>query len=186
MILGAGKSTLIKLVIDLSTKDNESFPSPVVGAAGLDLPTSGDVHLYSDPQTSKSNNPILYADCEGLEGGEREPLGARLKRKDKSSKVGRIDSFEKKVLKANHTSEREITWADTNTKRSREFAVTHLFPRLLYTFSDVVVFVLKNPRSVRLLRAHRYCFLDSPNKLLLQSHRKCIREARKLGGRYVF
>ena len=136
------------MVIDLSTKETESFPSPVVGAAGLDLPTSGDVHLYSDPQTSKSNNPILFADCEGLEGGERVPLGARFKRRDKASNIGRIGSFEKKVQRAQHTSEREITWADSNAKKSREFAVTQLYPRLLYTFSDVIVFVLKNPRSV--------------------------------------
>ena len=146
LMLGAGKSAIIKLVIDLSTKDKVRFPSPVVGAKGLDLPTSGDVHLYSDPQTSKSNNPILYADCEGLEGGEREPLGAVRKRKDKPSKIGRVDSFEKRMKNFHHTSEREITWADTNAKRSREFAVTNLYPRLLYTFSDVVVFVLKNPR----------------------------------------
>ena len=136
------------MVIDLSTKETESFPSPVVGAAGLDLPTSGDVHLYSDPQTSKSNSPILFADCEGLEGGERVPLGARFKRKDKASNIGRIGSFERKVQRAQHTSEREVTWADSNAKRSREFAVTQLYPRLLYTFSDVIVFVLKNPRSV--------------------------------------
>ena len=97
------------MVIDLSTRDNESFPSPVVGAAGLDLPTSGDLHLYSDPQTSKSDNPTLFADCEGLEGGERVPLGARFKRKDKASNNGRIDSFENKVQRAQHTSEREIT-----------------------------------------------------------------------------
>ena len=155
MILGAGKSAIIKLVIDLSTKDRVRFPSPVVGAQGLDLPTSGDVHLYSDPQTSKSNNPILYADCEGLEGGEREPLGAIRKRKDKSSKIGQVDSFEKQMQKFHHTSEREITCADTKAKGSREFAVTHLYPRLLYTFSDVVVFVLKNPRSVRFLIPRR-------------------------------
>lgn len=143
---GAGKSTIIKLVIDLSTRDTEHFPTPVVGSVGLDVPTSGDVHLYLDPQSSGSNNPILYADCEGLEGGEREPLGARLKRKDKPSKVGRIGSFEQKVQRIHHTSEREITWANTNEKRSREFAVREMYPRLLYTFSDVVVFVLKNPR----------------------------------------
>lgn len=172
-------------MIDLSTKDNESFPTPVVGGTGLDLPTSGDVHLYSDPQTSKSNNPILYADCEGLEGGEREPIGARRKRKDKASKVGRIDSFEKKVQKAHHTSEREITWADTNAKRSREFAVTHLYPRLLYTFSDVVVFVLKNPRSVKRLRPLRSYQRVSPDHFFPQGHRKRVREARKLGGRCV-
>ena len=145
---GAGQSTIIKLVIDLSTRDTERFPTPVVGSVGLDVPTSGDVHLYSDPKTSVSNNPILYADCEGLEGGERQPLGARLKRKEKPSKVGSIGPFEQNIQKIRHTSEREITWADTTAKRSREFAVTHLYPRLLYTFSDVVVFVLKNPRSV--------------------------------------
>lgn len=60
---------------------DESFPSPVVGAAGFDVPTSGDVHLYSDPKTCMSDNPILYADCEGLKGGEREPLGATKRKK---------------------------------------------------------------------------------------------------------
>lgn len=116
-----------------------------------ELPTfrdSGDVHLYSDPQTCMSDNLIMYADCEGLESGERGPLGARLKRKNQSSKAGRVDSFERKLQKIHHTSERAITWADTNAKRSRDFTVTHLYPRLLHTFSDVVVFVLKNPRSV--------------------------------------
>lgn len=123
----------------------------MVGAAGLDVPTSGDVHLYSDPKTLMSDSPIMYADCEGLEGGEREPLGARLKRKDKPSKFGQVDPFGQKVPKMPYASEREIIWADTNEKRSREFMVTHLYPRLLYTFSDVVVFVLKNPRSVGLM-----------------------------------
>lgn len=122
----------------------------MVGAVGLDVPTSGDVHLYSDPKTRMSDNPIMYAGCEGLEGGEREPLGARLKRRDKPSEFGRVDSFERKVENIQHTSEREILWADTNEKGSRDFMVTHLYPRLLYTFSDVVVFVLNNSRSVSL------------------------------------
>ena len=158
---GAGKSTIIKLVIDLSTKDNENYATPVVGSKGLDIPTSGDVHLYSDPRTSMSDKPILYADCEGLKGGERIPLGARLRKGYKSAKIGRIGSFEKKMQKMHHTSEREILWADTTEKRSREFAVTHLYPRLLYTFSDVVVFVLKNARYVvRLMFSPFYCFLE--------------------------
>jgi len=166
-------------VIDLSTRDTEHFPTPVVGSVGLDVPTSGDVHLYSDPQTSKSNNPILYADCEGLEGGEREPLGARLKKKDKSSKFGRIGSFEKNIQNIRHISEREITWADTNVRRSREFAVTHLYPRLLYTFSDVVVFVLKNPRSV-CYSTPSACHTSSDTSVI-QGHRKRVRKASELG-----
>ena len=147
-IEGAGKSTIIKLVIDLSTTNAARFPSPVIGSIGADIPTSGDVHLYSDPHTSTSNSPLLYADCEGLEGGERAPLGARLKKRDKPSRFGRLKSSEKKLGNIHPTSEREIKWADTNVKRSREYAVTNLYPRLLYTFSDVVVFVLKNPRYV--------------------------------------
>ena len=133
-------------MIDLYLHGEETYATPVVGAVGKDIPTSGDVHLYSDPQTADSDNPILYADCEGLDGGEREPLGAWRKAKDKGSKFGRIGSFERNARNINHTSEREITWADTSAKRTREFAVTNLYPRLLYTFSDVIVFVLKNPR----------------------------------------
>lgn len=49
-------------------------------------------------------------------------------------------------------SEREITWADNALRRSREFAVTNFYPRLLYTFSDVVVFVLREARSNLLIR----------------------------------
>ena len=145
-ISGAGKSTIIKLVIDLSRQSGKVFSTPVVGSVRLDLPTSSDVHLYSDPETSKLDTPILYADCEGLDGGERDPLGAKLRKKDKQTKPGRIGSFERKIQRVHHASEREILWADTHAKRGREFAVTHLYPRLLYTFSDVIVFVLKNPR----------------------------------------
>lgn len=140
---GAGKSTIIKLVIDLSARKDENHATPVVGPVGKDVPTSGDVHLYSDPQTAGSDAPILYADCEGLDGGEREPLGAWRKARDKSGQTGSIGQ---KPGNINHGSEREITWATSNLKKSRGFAVTHLYPRLLYTFSDVIVFVLKNPR----------------------------------------
>lgn len=91
------------------------------------VPTSRDVHLYPDPNSISSVTPILYADCEGLEGWEREPISSRFKKiYRKFTSVGR---------------------ADTPAKSSREFAVTHLYPLFLYTFSDVVVFVLKNPRS---------------------------------------
>lgn len=133
-------------MIDLCSRDEKTYATPVIGSVGKDVPTSGDVHLYPDPRTVDSDNPILYADCEGLEGGEREPLGAWRKPKDRGSKIGRIGPSERDIPNINHTSERQITWATTNAKRSRGFAVTHLYPRLLYTFSDVVVFVLKNPR----------------------------------------
>ena len=70
---GAGKSTLIKMLIEFSNNVNRN-PVPVVGSVNHSVPTSGDVHLYSDPTTYNTNIPILYADCEGLSGGETEPV----------------------------------------------------------------------------------------------------------------
>jgi hypothetical protein len=137
---GAGKSSLIKLIIDLKSDEDEPFETPVVGAAGRDVATSEDVHLYLDPDSSESQAPLLFADCEGLNGGERDPVGAKLKRKMASSQKNGSNGRRKP------TSERELVWADTAKKQSRDFAVAHLYPRLLYTFSDVIVFVVKNPR----------------------------------------
>jgi len=143
---GAGKSTLIKLLIDFGVSDSELYSTPVVGAPGAHLPTSEDVHLYLDPRTAQSDGPVLFADCEGLEGGEREPIGAKFKKMRKA--VSKSDSANDGTKLVKIISERELRWANEPRARSREFAVTNLYPRLLYTFSDVIVFVLKNPRSV--------------------------------------
>ena len=134
-----------------SQLDAPHFPSPVTGATNDNIPTSGDVHLYSDPATYYSAKPMLYADCEGLDGGENIPRGARFKQKDGTSVSGRASSsddphFRKKVRKAAHSYQRDIAWATTPDTRKREYAVTQLYPRLLYTFSDVVVFVLRNSK----------------------------------------
>lgn len=117
------------------------YPTPVVGASGVTDPTSEDVHLYADPVTATSEAPLFFADCEGLLGGEREPMSTKLKRSLKPN--GSNDQPPRIPV-----SERELEWADTTSLRSREFAVTNLYPRLLYTFSDVIVFVLRNPRYV--------------------------------------
>lgn len=45
---GAGKSTLINLLVTLKGGEEPKSPAPVVGMAGKDVPTSEDVHLYSD------------------------------------------------------------------------------------------------------------------------------------------
>ena len=143
---GAGKSTLIKLIVDFAVDSTTTYQTPVIGAVGAHNPTSEDVHLYLDPRTADGQAPVLFADCEGLEGGEREPAAALHKRKRRSEKTedGRIASKISRAVKI--ISERELLWADEPRTRSREFAVTNLYPRLLYTFSDVIVFVLKNPR----------------------------------------
>jgi energy-coupling factor transporter ATP-binding protein EcfA2 len=144
---GAGKSTLIKLVIDLLAEEGARFLTPVVGSSGAHTPTSEDVHLYLDPRTAECDAPLLYADCEGLEGGEREPMGAVYKRKRWLNKQHEsLDSESQYDRSSRVVSERELIWADSPRTRSRDFVVANLYPRLLYTFSDVIVFVLKNPR----------------------------------------
>jgi hypothetical protein len=144
---GAGKSTLINLLVTFKSSgiSNANFPAPVVGKTGMDVPTSEDVHLYADPETVISDHPLLFADCEGLEGGEREPVGSRY-RKIRVQSGRLLDRAAYPTPRAQYSSERQILWADTPARRTRQFAVTHLYPRLLYTFSDTIVFVLKNPR----------------------------------------
>lgn len=151
---GAGKSTLIRLLIELYASENKDVQVPVVGSTThQDTPTSGDVHLYCDPKTSSGRYPVLYADCEGLDGGEREPMGAKSRTKRR-----REASMERQRQHANprnayipisyNASEWAISWATTEKRRSRDYIVRNLYPRLLYTFSDVVVFTMKNPRVI--------------------------------------
>jgi energy-coupling factor transporter ATP-binding protein EcfA2 len=151
---GAGKSTLIRMLIEQQESaqgtPGRKFPSPVVGSlAHGNVPTSGDVHLYSDPSTYGTEYPILLADCEGLEGGENIPISEQYRTttiektgKDKDSKL------KKRVSNGMNYTPRVLKWANGAEKKKREYAVTQLYPRLLYTFSDVVVFVLRNPKYV--------------------------------------
>jgi hypothetical protein len=144
---GAGKSSLIRLLVETLAPLSAAPEVPVVGSTlHSDVPTSGDVHLYPDLTTFETNQPIFYADCEGLDGGERQPQGAR--RNKAPSPNPRTQSFTKHIRKQHHTSEREITWANTPLTTSREYHVRHLYPRLLFTFSDCIVFVMKNPRVI--------------------------------------
>ncbi|KAK4504134.1 hypothetical protein PRZ48_005049 [Zasmidium cellare] len=146
-VTNAGKSTLIKMLVNHdaqseSPENRAMFPSPVVGSVVNDtLPTSGDVHLYADPATHAEQLPILYADCEGFEGGERVPLGARARKRVNS------DPEKGQMSKPANIYSRPIEWANSEESRQREYAVTALYPRLLYTFSDCVVFVLRNPKT---------------------------------------
>lgn len=145
---GAGKSSLVKLLIDFASNDKDpNYSTPVIGSRTDHLPTSEDVHLYLDPRTASTNRPILFADCEGLDGGDREPVGARLKlrfRKEDEQAARNNDDFfkRKRVL-----YDCPLQWSMKSGKaRSRGFAVTHVYPRLLYAFSDVIVYVLMNHR----------------------------------------
>lgn len=148
---GAGKSTVIKMLIDRlelrSPLNGQKFPSPVTSSSNDRVPTTGDVHLYAEPSSYQTQTPLLYADCEGLDGGETIPRGLRHRVKGKDDRSSSSNSeLKKKKKRGRHSSERSIVWAVNPETKKREYAVTELYPRLLYTFSDVVVFVLRNPR----------------------------------------
>jgi hypothetical protein len=89
------------------------------------------VNLYADPDTflsDNTNNPILYADCEGLRGDNKGPDG-----KDHLLSLHKIE-WDKKT--------------GTGEPMKRKDVVETLFPRILYAFSDVVVYVGFNKRQV--------------------------------------
>ena len=125
----------------LSVGAESTFGSPVVGSIKHDKsPTSGDVHLYADPETAYTRLPMLYADCEGLSGGELEPAANKLRQKSKNP----YTQGRQALLKG---QPRDFFPGKLNDKvGSRELAVKKVYPRLLYTFSDVIVFVLRNTR----------------------------------------
>jgi energy-coupling factor transporter ATP-binding protein EcfA2 len=248
---GAGKSTIVKALVKLFQKDHkqDSAQAPVVGLTEHQaVPTSGAVHLYWDYDRLFSEMPLLFADCEGLGGGSREPMSERaaskkgknvLTKKDRSGRsraYSRSDSPDNviqdlqesqhrksfKRASAHHSSSppsypgrpispspysqtitnhraslvdssldfspppfhlasqtaspylpvaesrapndgftpgreksfrgfiRPLKWA-TGDRRNRQYIVENLYPRLLYTFSDAVVLVMRNAKYSALL-----------------------------------
>jgi hypothetical protein len=117
----------------------------VVGSIGAKPgPTSGDVHLYRDPTSVATQKPIFYADCEGLQGGDADPVSQKSTRpnamRSRSGNVqlaitspptGMIERFKGRL--------RKLGLLGT---RGRQYIVENLYSRVLYTFSDVIVFVL--------------------------------------------
>jgi energy-coupling factor transporter ATP-binding protein EcfA2 len=158
---GAGKSTLIKILIEQKAglgnngAAQAARRAPIPGSVNNDnTPTSGDVHLYADPATFLDQTPMLYADCEGLEGGEATPISVavRTNTSDQDQIPGhkRLKKRNKQYARAFATRDKirhQLDWARGDPERQkREFAVAELYPRLLYTFSDVIVFVLQNAK----------------------------------------
>ncbi|KAK3934638.1 hypothetical protein QBC46DRAFT_347432 [Diplogelasinospora grovesii] len=161
---GAGKSTLLKMLIERQfpwlademdkAACEEQFPTPVVGSfENSTVPTSGDVHLYADPSTYFAQCPMFFVDSEGLEGGQLSPVATRTREEDRAAsrrmRTGRNRNRLTKTKRWRFSREvsRPIGWMDAPEKDKREFAVTHFYPRILYTFSDVIVFVLRNART---------------------------------------
>jgi len=145
------------LLIDLKNRVKSSpddfISTPIIGRSDSTLPTSADVHLYMDPESKFSERPILYADCEGLEGGERNPVAANAivgssAPEDPASHAPRGSNRLRSLAKG---IKRSIKWAARDSESyeqtsKRGFAVAEMYPRIFYAFSDVIVFVLNNAK----------------------------------------
>jgi energy-coupling factor transporter ATP-binding protein EcfA2 len=140
---GAGKSTLIKLLIRTAKHElARTAPAPISGDSEHTMSTTAGIHLYADPNTAGSDKPILYADSQGLDGGTTEPIALRYRRA--RSSVASTESFTS--LDTQYSNNEKIRWANDDTTRSIEYAVNRLYPRILFTFSHVVLFIHRNPR----------------------------------------
>jgi hypothetical protein len=153
---------LIKLLLHLKrtsatdTAEDIDLAAPVIGRAESDMPTSADVHLYADSQLCTTERPLLYADCEGFEGGERPPIAqAAVDEADRSqkhaTKNASADEDEHRLRKLKRSIVRKLRWAQEDALGSdktsrRGFAVAEMYPKIFYAFSDVIVFVLNNPK----------------------------------------
>ena len=132
------------------------FPTPVVGGLETTVPTSADIHLYGDPDSYFTQFPRIFADCEGLTGGEGEPMAMKAAEGDgiraeiRRKVVGYVDESSSSSRRVRAMTEaarqRKLGFAIDDESRKREYTVRELYPRLLYTFSHVVVFVLANER----------------------------------------
>lgn len=127
---------LIALQQRLAGREDDEFLHPVPGRPGDTQPTTGDVHLYPDPATQWTSTPLLFADCEGLDGGDRTPTALKA---NEAGGYGQFRSFRQRLRQG-------ISWANGSKQSKREEVVTNLFPKILYTVSDVVVFTLKEAR----------------------------------------
>jgi hypothetical protein len=94
------------------------------------VPITADVHLFSDPETRRNLCPILYADCAELSGSEKLPVAL--------AKTAVFASKRSKLRKP-------LLWGTVASSQSRQFVVQELYPKILSTFFDVIVFVLREP-----------------------------------------
>lgn len=153
-MIDAGKSTIVKALVSqgalyLQETSSHLHQTPVPGSTQNEgVATSEGVHLYADPALLETEKPLLYADCEGLNAGERIPFAAEVTTKVDKSHVRKLPrKLEPRI--------RDISWliGGDPVRGTREFAVGLLYPRFLYTFSDAILFVQKNPKYVN----HQTC-----------------------------
>ncbi|RKL16299.1 hypothetical protein BFJ70_g15151 [Fusarium oxysporum] len=151
---GEGKSAIIRLLIENLWDEKArrqmrtlGLPTkaPVVGPRQRSIPTSGDVHLYYDTLMDDKEavgRPLLYADCEGFGAGTQRPTSHHGRQSDNSSSVPGLQEIRRWRAGWSYITSgfrRPLPGVE-----KRQDAVRYLFPKLLYNFSDVVVYVMQS------------------------------------------
>ncbi|RTE69521.1 hypothetical protein BHE90_016099 [Fusarium euwallaceae] len=134
---GSGKSKLIGLLSKFSNPSSTNhFKTPAVGDPGSLQSTSSNVHLYVDPRTFQTRSPILYAECEGM---DRDEIPTEMRKFQVGASASRDPlSHASQISELNS---QDIIWSKMPKGAwTRKDIIRTLFPRILYIFSDVVVF----------------------------------------------
>ncbi|KAI0973070.1 hypothetical protein F4678DRAFT_37931 [Xylaria arbuscula] len=168
-------AAMIRMLAPTAHKDYR-VPIPGADTDNFDS-TSSDVHIFADPRTISTEYPCFFVDCEGFSGTDKPIARQLLLQAQQSQasqpyadgtlRKSNISKSAKETLAehASTVSDRiTLKWGqlfspvdamssfskkgnavvDSNT---RTVVVKSLYPRLLYSFSDVVCFVTNNSRS---------------------------------------
>ncbi|KAF4625168.1 hypothetical protein G7Y89_g12998 [Cudoniella acicularis] len=111
--------------------------------------------MYADPTTLDSNRPLLFVDREGIGGGSNVPAavqartGARVLRQIKTFDI----SQDGQICPGKCNTHRSFDSHDDSTTFTaplvtRKFCVEDLYPRILYTFRDVLCFVSEQSNTI--------------------------------------
>ncbi|KAK0722843.1 hypothetical protein B0T26DRAFT_704224 [Lasiosphaeria miniovina] len=166
---GSGKSTLIRAMIRMAAPRRRfDFRVPVPGVVDDEFDsTSSDVHVFADPVTISTEDPLFFVDSEGFSGSDN-PVSRRVHSdasKDFLNKIGlggvHGQTAYEQYWEHSETAMNEIDlqWGEIDfatyypdkrghvTPDTRNKVVKHVYPRLLYAFSDVICFVTNNTRA---------------------------------------
>lgn len=99
------------------------------------------------------SHPVMFADSEGFKGGESSVAANTLQSSSEKPPIGArldMDGLMRKKWGA-RSKKRTMKWAQRDAIGSEEtskrtFAVKRMYPQVFYAFSDVVVFVLTQPK----------------------------------------
>ncbi|KAM7201004.1 hypothetical protein V8F20_005013 [Naviculisporaceae sp. PSN 640] len=168
---GSGKSTLIRAMIRMARPSSlNGFRVPVPGIVDDEFDsTSSDVHIFADPMTNSTQDPIFFVDSEGFSGSEN-PISRRIHSDASRDILNRLrlggvhhgqTAFERYREHSETAMDKiDLQWGKIEFPNIRSddyghvaaethrLVVKHVYPRLLYAFSDVICFVTNNSRAV--------------------------------------